>query len=165
MAAIKTALELAMERTANVKGDAASIGSYGARQRGKKAANDYLTGGEGTKKLSAALKDCPKDEREAFRQGIFDLLITQLDLPAAKEDEGRIQAAAAGLEILIDKKEFNQVVGQFAQIIQRYSSEVQRYDAGLRQQYEPQLRQKEEALSAQLGQPIKLDPFSDPQFV
>jgi hypothetical protein len=165
MAVIKSALELAMERTATVKSDAGSIGSYEAKQQGKKTANTFLADKEGVVKLEDEIKKHSKDDKAAFRQGIFDVLITQLGLPAAKEDEPRIQAAASGLEILINKREFKQVIGQFAQVIHQYVGDVQHYDAALRRQYEPQLRQKEEALSAQLGQPIKLDPFSDPQFV
>jgi hypothetical protein len=165
MSAIKTALELAMERTANVKSDEGSIGTYAAKQRGKKTANDYLSSTEGGMKLNDELKKCPKEEREAFREGIFDVLITQLGLPGSKEEEPRIQAAASGLEALIDKKEFNQLVNQFAQVIHRYVDDVQRLDQAMRQQYEPQLRQKEAAISAQLGQTVKLNPLSDPQFV
>ena len=44
MGVIKSALEIALEKTEKVKGDKSSINQFEARQRGKKLANSFMAG-------------------------------------------------------------------------------------------------------------------------
>jgi hypothetical protein len=163
MGKIKSALELALERTESVKGDRSSIDQFEAKQRGKKLANAFLENpGDG---LEGELKKCPGEELEALKQGIFDLLITQINLPAVKEDQRRIEAAGKGLQAVIGDGRFAALYKQFLQAVAQYLSETDRYDEALRRQYAPKLRQKEEELSRRLGREVRLDPLQDPEFV
>jgi hypothetical protein len=163
MGKIKSALELALERTESVKGDRSSIDQYEAKQRGKKLANAFLENpGEG---LEGELKKCPKEELGALKQGIFDLLITQVNLPVLKDDQRRIEAAGRGLQTVIGDNRFAALYKQFLQAAAQYLSETERYDQAIRQQYAPKLRQKEEELSRRLGRELRLDPLQDPEFV
>jgi hypothetical protein len=163
MGKIKSALELALERTESVKGDRSSIDQFEAKQRGKKLANAFLENpGDG---LEGELKKCPKEELGALKQGIFDLLITQINLPVMKDDQRRIEAAGKGLQMVIGDNRFAALYKQFLQAAAQYLSEVDRYDQAIRQQYAPKLRQKEEELSRRLGQEVRLDPLHDPEFV
>jgi hypothetical protein len=163
MGKIKSALELALERTDSIKGDRSSIDQYEAKQRGKKLANAFL---ENPKEgLEGELKKCPKEEREALKQGIFDLLITQVNLPAVKEDQARIEAAGKGLQMVMGDGRFAALYKQFLQAIAQYLNEMTQYDELIRRQYAPKLRQKEEELSRRLGREVKIDPFQDPEFV
>ncbi|MDR3276910.1 MAG: hypothetical protein LBT11_06860 [Treponema sp.] len=161
MAVIKSALEVALERTGSVKSDKTGIGQYEAKQRGKRLANEYLAGG---KPLEEGLKVCPREELAAFRQGCFDMLIAQLGLPALKEDAPRIETLGRGLQTLIADQRFTGLVKQFNQIIAQYLAEIDQYDEAIKQQYAPKLRQKEEELARRLGRQVKLDPFQDPEF-
>jgi hypothetical protein len=164
---IKSALEIAMERTESVKGDKGSIDQFGAKQRGKKLANEFLesiTGGN-VLSLETEIKKTPGEQLEAFKQGIFDILIAQIVLPLAPEDEKRIEAAGKGLQAVIGDSKFSALCKQLGQYLSRYVSEAQQYDAALRQQYAPKLRQKEEEFTRRTGQQIRLDPFQDPEFV
>jgi hypothetical protein len=163
MGKIKSALELALERTESIKGDRSSIDQFEAKQRGKKLANAFLENpGSG---LEGELKKCPREERDALEQGVFDLLISQVSLPAVKEDRSRIEAAGKGLQAVIRDGNFTALYRQFLQEITRYLDEMTRYDELIRRQYAPKLRQKEEELSRRLGQEVRLDPFQDPEFV
>jgi hypothetical protein len=163
MGKIKSALELALERTDSIKGDRSSIDQYEAKQRGKKLANAFLENPrEG---LEGELKKCPKEELGALKQGIFDLLITQVNLPAVKEDQIRIEAAGKGLQTVIGDGRFGALYKQFLQAIAQYLSEMTQYDELIRRQYAPKLRQKEEELSRRLGREVQIDPFQDPDFV
>ena len=80
MGKIKSALEIALERTETVKGDREQIGQFEAKQKGKKLANKYLTGG--VESLEEEINKTPKNEQENLRQGLFDILISRLILPA-----------------------------------------------------------------------------------
>jgi hypothetical protein len=166
MGRIKSALEIALERTESVKTDKASIGLFEAKQQGKKLANAFLE--DPSKNLEDELKKAPKDQQESMKQGIFDVLIPQITLPVTAEDMPRIEAVGKGLRILLDghaASSFATMHKQLMQVLSRYLDEVAHYDQAIRQQYAPKLRQKEEELSRRVGREVRLDPFQDPEFV
>jgi len=162
MGIIKTALEIALERTEEVKSDKSSIDQFEAKQSGKKLANAFLAGG---KDLAEEIKKTPLEQQESLKQGIFDVLLSQISLPAVKEDEARIELAGKGLQTVINNKQFNPLFQQLMQIISRYQQEASQYDQAIRQQYAPKLRHKEEELSRRLGRELRIDPMQDPEFI
>jgi hypothetical protein len=163
MGRIKSALEIALERTSEVKSDKTSISQFEAKQRGKKFANEYLD--DPGKNIADFIKQCPAEQRDSLQQGIFDTLVSQITLPASKADEERIANAGKGLAALINNKQFSALLNQLFQVFAQYMSESAQYGELLKRQYAPELRQKEEELSRRLGQEIRLDPFHDPEFV
>jgi hypothetical protein len=162
MGRIKSALEIALERTESVKSDKKSIDQFDARQQGKKLANAFLAGDD--RSLEGDIKKADRETRSFLRQGMFDALIAQVALPVTEDDQKRIEAAGKGLEAVINDGRFKALYKQFLQLISRYIGEVQRFDEAIRAQYEPKLRQKAEELSRRLGQQVSLDPFQDPEF-
>jgi len=164
MGKIKSALEIAMERTEAVKTDKAGIGRFEAKQQGKRLANGYLTEYP-AKSLEDELKKHPKELLESLKQGIFDVLFPQISLPDSADDMPRIEAAGKGLRLLITDGRFAGMYKQFTQLVSRYLDEFAQYDQAIRKQYAPKLRQKEEELSRRFGREIRLDPFQDPEFV
>jgi hypothetical protein len=163
MARIKSALEIAMERTESVKGDKGSIDQFEAKQRGKRLANSFL---ENPKiSLEEEIKKLPREQQEALRQGVFDVLVSQVILPLSKDDEKRIETVGKGLQYLVGDSRFALLYKQFIQTLSRYLDEVNQYGEAIHRQYAPKLRQKEEELGRRLGRPVQLDPFQDPEFV
>lgn len=163
MARIKSALELALEKTESIKSDKDSIGQYESKQNGKRLANAFLE--DPSKSLDGEIKKCPADQRESVKQGIFDVLFSQISLPAAEDDMKRIKAVGKGLQSVIADKRLSALFGQLEQVLSQYLDESDQFDQAIRQQYAPKLRQKEEELSRRLGQQVRLDPFQDPEFV
>jgi len=162
MGVIKTALEIALEKTEQVKGDKSSIGLFETKQRGKKLANAFLSG---ELDLAGEIKSVSAEERESLKQGIFDVLITQIALPAGKDDEKRIEKAGKGIQAVIGTNEFSEMYKQLVQVFGRYLEEAAHYEQAISQQYAPKLRQKEEELSRRMGREVRIDPFQDPEFV
>ena len=162
MGKIKSALEIALERTESVRSSKDSIGQFELKQKGKKLANEFLEGS--TKSLEEEIKKLGADEQTSFRQGLFDVLISQITLPVVKEDIKRIDAAGQGLCAVTKDKRFAEIAKQLQQILTRYLDEAVQYEQAIKRQYAPKLRQKEEELSRRLGRPVKLDPFQDPEF-
>lgn len=169
MGIIKTALEIALEKTETVKSDKSSIDQFDAKQKGKKLANTFLAAGNsgGDINLEEELKKAPDNIKESLRQGIFDVLITQITLPGAKDDEARLERLGKGFSVIIKSKEFSAMYGQLTQLFARYLQESVQYEQMIRQQYAPKLRQKEkeEEVSRRLGREVRIDPFQDPEFV
>jgi hypothetical protein len=163
MGKIKSALEIALERTESVKSDKGSIGQFEAKQKGKKLANQYLEGG--IKSLEEEIKKETTTGQESLKQGIFDILISRITLPADKDDLKQIEAAGRGLAAVIGGKQFAEIVKQRVQILNQYLDEINQYEEAIKRQYAPKLKQKEEELSKRLGRTLKLDPFQDPEFV
>jgi hypothetical protein len=162
MGRIKSALEIALERTESVKTDKASIGLFEAKQQGKRLANAFLA--DLSKNLEDELKKYPKEQWESMKQGIFEVLAPQITLPAAAEDLPRIEAVGKGLQLLIKNGRFAAMYKQLIQVLSQYLGEAVQFEQAIRQQYAPKLRQKEEELSRRLGREVRLDPFQDPEF-
>ncbi|MHB9293052.1 hypothetical protein Holit_02170 [Hollandina sp. SP2] len=163
MGRIKSALEIALEKTKSVKSDKAGIENFEARQQGKRLANEFL--GDPTKSLEEALKKAPKEARESLKQGIFDVLFAQINLPASRNDEKRLDLVGKGLQEIIGDSRFSSLYKQFTQIISRYLSEAAQYEEAIKRQYAPKLRKKEEDFARRTGRQIQLDPFQDPEFI
>ena len=163
MGKIKSALEIALERTESVKSDKGSIGQFAAKQKGKKLANEFLEGA--VKSLEDEITKMTGDERTSLKQGIFDVLISQITLPAVKDDIKRIESAGRGLHTIIGGKSFGEIAKQLAQIMNQYLDEAAQYEEAIKKQYAPKLRQKEEEISRRMGRHVKLDPFQDPEFI
>jgi len=169
MGRIKSALEIALERTESVKTDKASIGLFEAKQQGKRLANAFLA--DPSKNLEDEIKKHSKDHaaskeaEESLKQGIFEVLAPQIALPATADDMKRIEAVGKGMRVLINDSRFVAMYKQLLQVLSRYLEESAQYEQIMRQQYAPKLRQKEEELSRRLGREVRIDPFQDPEFV
>jgi hypothetical protein len=163
MGRIKTALEIALERTESVKGDKDSIGQFEAKRQGKKIANEFLE--DSSRGLEEAIKKTPKEQRESLKQGIFEVFFSQITLPLNKDDEKRVQTVGRGLVAVISDGRFSTHYKQFTQILSRYLDEAAQYEKAILHQYEPKLRQKEEELARRYGRQVRLEPFQDPEFV
>ena len=161
MGVIKTALEIALEKTEKVKGDKSSIDQFEAKQRGKKIANAFLAG---EADIADEIKKSPAGQQKSLKQGIFEVLVSQISLPAGKDDEKRIEVVGKGLGTVINNSRFAAMYKQLTQIFSQYLQEAAHYEQAIRQQYAPKLRQKEEEVSRRLGREVRIDPFQDPEF-
>jgi len=166
MGRIKSALEIALERTENVKCDKGSIDQYDAKQKGKKLANSYLANASNAGvNLTDEIKKMPAEQRESLKQGIFDIFISQIILPSDSGDEKRLEAIGRGLQAIIANRGLAALYQNLTQVLSQYLQEASHYDHAIRQQYAPRLRQKEEELSRRMGREVRMDPFQDPEFV
>ena len=166
MGIIKTALEIALEKTENIKSDKSSIDQFEMKQKGKKLANDFLSDGAD---ITEELKKYSSDRKKSLKQGLFDVFVTQIALPVTDEDQKRLEKTGQGLAAIIDnqknRNEFSLMYSQLLQLVNQYLQETAHYDQALRQQYAPKLRQKEEEIARRIGREIALDPMQDPEFI
>ncbi|MDR2803560.1 MAG: hypothetical protein LBB22_04645 [Treponema sp.] len=163
MGRIKSALELALERTEQVKGDKSSLEQHDARQRGKKLANEYLEGE--VPGLDTAIKNTPENIIAAFKQGLFETLLARISLPSDDKEAARLETLGKGLQTVVHDSRFPALWKRFQAMAMRYLDEAAQYEEAIKQQFAPKLRQKEAELSRRLGQEIRLDPFQDPEFL
>jgi hypothetical protein len=161
MGVIKTALEIALEKTEKVKGDKSSIDQFDAKQRGKKLANTFLAG---EADIASEIKNTSAGQQYSLKQGVFEVLISQITLPSGEEDKKRIELAGRGLQTIIGGSQIQTIYRQMTALFAQYLQEAAHYEQAIRQQYSPKLRQKEEEIARRLGREVRLDPLQDPEF-
>jgi len=164
MAVIKSAYELAMERTKDIEADKESLEASKYTTEGKKIVSRFLA--EPDVKMKDELARFSGRQLEWAKEGVSQALLANLVLPA---DELAIQKArrvGEGLSALVSRpRDVNSLFGQLEEFFKEYVEEKERLRQAVEDQYRPRLQQKEQELSKQLGQPVKIDPNSDPEFV
>jgi hypothetical protein len=176
MALIKSALELALEKTKNLDVDEAAIEANRIKMEGRKAGGNFLSNPEETD-LSALVKAVASEHREVFRRSIFEVLMGQIQLPTGPFDPEKISVLGAGLGTLAtlapgknllsggaSEKKVIALVQQISAFVSKYLEEVKRVEQAIRTQWAPKLKEKERQLAARMGQDVRLDPMSDPEF-
>jgi hypothetical protein len=163
MSRIKSAIELAMENTADVEADRGALKRAKAVKEAKKTVSLFLNG-----------EDCEifpdtVEEKEAYRETLVDSLLLNLKLPRENKDLGRLVYLEKGFSQLMtqkkDQEELTALFGQLKNFLAQYLDAREQLVENLIRQYEPQLRQKEAQLREQTGQDIRLTPDQDPEFL
>jgi hypothetical protein len=137
MAMIKSALELALERTKDFAVDEAALAAQQLKVEGKKAAGKYLED-PSTVDLGNVIASTPKDKRKPLKEGMFENLASQLQLPANESSLVKLEILGKGFTALAEQV--------------------------IRKQWGPKLREKEREMEARLGKSVRLDPMMDPEF-
>ncbi|MEN6499083.1 MAG: DUF6657 family protein [Rectinema sp.] len=178
MAVIKSALELALERTKDLQIDEAVEKANKAKLEGRKAAGKFLEAPDSVD-FKAILNTIDAAQRQTFLSAILEVLLAHVQLPSTGgiETEKLESLKGAILSLCGLSSKFKsereakmaqqQVRSLFQQIIQflgQYSEEIQRVEQAIKNQWAPKFREKERQLAAQLGQSVRIDPMSDPEF-
>lgn len=178
MALIKSALELALERTANVEVDEAALEAQKAKTEGRKAAGKLLEGAEGFD-FAEALQGIASAYRETYRKAVFEVLTAQVQLPLGTFDPSRMDAIGKGLMAVARaipgeggnrgstsgaQKQVAALMQQIPAFISKYQEETKRVEQAIKTQWAPKFKEKERQLAARMGQDVRLDPMADPEF-
>ncbi len=178
---IKSALEIALERTESVEGDPQKIKNGELIKTGKRLMGTFLFDHDSTvEALAEKMNAIPESDRTLVREHMIETLLLNVSLP---QDElyvmalGKLKSASellapdtetAGESVKESTLESNPVTQLFIQLDQLYTQYLQSRDQLLemaKQQYAPHLKQKEEQMSRQMGKPVNLQPEQDPEFI
>ncbi|MBA7575356.1 hypothetical protein ES708_17180 [subsurface metagenome] len=163
MTEIKSALEIALERTKNVEASKESLEASKYNTEGKKLVSRFLND-EGVD-LTEELKSFDSSKVKWVRAGIYEALSTNLILPIDEVALKKSKRVRKGFFCVIkDVKKLNRLMNQLENFLGEYLEERKRLQVAVEEQYAPRLRQKEEEMSKQLGSPVKIDPMQDPEF-
>lgn len=166
MTHIKSALEIAMERTENVKGDKTTLLMHELKNEGMRLVSEALRDPEKTENLKKRAESLPGAEGKAFMEGVSAALMSNLSLPSGDLFEENLEALRkVFLAVCKDKKRTNYVFDQLKGFIDQFIKNRQQLEENLAAQYEPKLRQKEEELYKRMGAPVHLEAMQDPEFV
>lgn len=176
MALIKSALELALERTKNLEVDEVAIEAGRVKIEGRKTAGKFLENPE-TVTLAKAILSVETKNRELFRKSIFDVLIAQIQLPSGLFNAEKLVLVGAGLGAIAGatppkngaagqgaEKKAVALVQQISAFLVKYQEEVKRVEQAILSQWAPKLKEKERQMAARMGPGVRLDPMADPEF-
>jgi hypothetical protein len=162
MARIKSALELALERTQDVQSDRSKLDEYEEKQRGRRVYAQLTENPE--LDIRKALQEASAKNPRWAEEGFFDALLANITLPNDAAETERLKLLRRGFEAIVKDRKVGQIFEQLGQFFQQYLDNRQQLIENLRKQFEPRLRKKEDELARQTGQRVRIDPASDPEF-
>ncbi|MBN2442280.1 MAG: hypothetical protein JXJ04_13080 [Spirochaetales bacterium] len=163
MGEIKSALEIALEKTMGISVDKQSIEADEYVKMGKKIISGFLNDDEAD--LDGCFKGLEKKQVEWVRGGMFRALLANLFLPNDTYVSSNLKRVEEGfLKIITNTKKLKLLFNQLESFFSEYIDGRKRLREQIEAQYAPRLRQKEEAMSKQFKTPVRLDPESDPEF-
>lgn len=164
MGYIKSALEIALEKTASIQSNPVAGKSRELKNKGKKAAAHAFE----TKNLddiTEHLNSLSPDEKKLYIDGAVSLFSAYIQLPETKESIEKFPFIGNALDILLPNNDFIAFFGQVSQIFTQYLDDIDNLKQALSRQYEPNLRAKEAEFAQRYGQTVHLMAEQDPEFV
>jgi len=161
---IKSAWEIALEKTKDIEADRAALKEQEYLILGKKIISQFLDNPDRINIVKQLMK-IEKKAQPKVKQGVLKTLLNNLHLSnndSIIERNNRVKQAF--LTLLPSSNKINFILEQIELFFKKYREDRSSIEENLREQYKPKLRQKEEAISKQLGSEIKLDPAADPEF-
>jgi hypothetical protein len=163
MSEIKSALEIALERTQNVEANKEALEASTFITEGKKAVSKFLS--EEDVDLGKRLSGFDKKHVAHVREGALQALLANLKLPADEVSLLQSKKAGKGFYALVaDAKHLGKLLNQMEQFLGEFLQERSRVVEAVEQRFQPILQQKEQAMAQQLGARVKIDPAMDPDF-
>jgi hypothetical protein len=166
---IKSALEIALERTKDLKVDPKALAAAEAKQEGKRLAGEFLSNPDDFD-FMAKFNGLPKEKREAAKEGAFEVFTARIQLPtmADMNPEKEFSAIELGLKGLSaaasGEKHIGEIFKQLGGFLKQYLEDAKKVDEAIRKQYAPRLKAKEQEMAARMGRAVRIDPMSDPEF-
>lgn len=167
MALIKSAWELALEKTETLEADPVKIKHDLKVKEGRQLAAAYLMDIDVTKEETKAKFEGYKgEEKKAIQEGVALTLLSNLALPRnANFKEAFSKVLDLGSILAQDDSQvtdlLSQMEGFFSQYLQNQEDLIER----MKQQFAPHLEQKQAQLRQQYGPNFNLRPEQDPEFM
>jgi len=166
MTHIKSALEIALERTEDVKGDKETLLIHELKNEGMRLVSETLRNPEKAEDLKNRAAALSAKDRTSFMEGVSSALLSNISLPAGDDFKDTIETLrTVFLSVSKDKKRTNHVFDQLKELIAQFVQNRKQLENNLITQYEPRLRQKEEELYKRMGAKVHLEPMQDTEFV
>ncbi|AEV29175.1 hypothetical protein SpiGrapes_1362 [Sphaerochaeta pleomorpha str. Grapes] len=167
MAFIKSAWELALEKTETLQVDPEKIKHDLKVKEGRQLAAAFLmdidiTKEETLEKFSAY----PAEEQKAVTEGMALTLLANLTLPRTEKfQESFAKITELGNIIAPENEDLTSLMGQLEAFFSQYFKNQEDMIERMKQQFAPQLEQKQAQLRQQYGPNFMLRPEQDPEFM
>ena len=167
MALLKSAWEIALEKTENIEADPEKIRRDMTLNEGRRLAGSFLSDPENDgSQLEQAYRSAKRDDKPLLKRGLASTVVLNVALPQSPDYEQRI-AKMRHIAEIIDGSESDtvQLLGQIGQFMGKY---LQARDSLLdraKQQYAPMYEDKKERMIQKYGKTTNLPLDQDPEFI
>ncbi len=167
MAIIKSAWELALEKTEGLEIDTEKIKADMSIKEGRQIAAAFLNDIDVTREETIERYNAfPADEKALVKEGMALTLLSNLTLPRnSLFKESFPKVLDLGLILADGNEQITQILGQLEGFLTQYLENQDDLIDRLKTQFEPHLRQKEAQLRAQYGPNFTLRPEQDAEFM
>jgi hypothetical protein len=163
MSEIKSALEIALEKTKDVEANKESLEASRYITEGKKTVSRFLS--EDDVDLKKLLGEFAGKQTKHVREGALQALLANVKLPSDQMSLLQSKKAGKGFYALVnDAKRLAKLLSQMEQFLEDFLQERRRVVEAVDKRFAPILKQKEQAMSQQLGASVKIDPAMDPEY-
>lgn len=166
MALIKSALELAMEKSAGLSVDKAELKKKELITQGRLTAGKYL--GEDGLDLAAEQKlkekELKDEELQAWKEGISEAFLSRINLVYEAPIPAEIIKAAEGLAVLGGRRAAD-LASKGLQALESFAGEFKQLKEAIVQQMGPALKQRAAQVAAQTGASTKYVMEKDPAYL
>lgn len=160
---IKTALEKAMERIADIRVSNEELEQEEHRDAGKSAAARFLA--ERNFDLAAALAEYPENGGPYFRDGAAEILIESLHPPANEATAEANRRAMEGIGLLKrDRETIMQIFSELEYLFDYYQQALRQAQLHLREAFERRAGETQRLIEEQTGVKMRVNPENSPQF-
>lgn len=167
MSKIKSALEMALERSADVKVDRKAVSKEKFVRKGKTSAGKFLSDGDDDA-VGREIRALSGEERKWFKEGLCANLLVNIVLPRSEKGLEQLDLIGRGLRRMVKDagaaKNLEYLMGRYGEVFRQYLENIRNLESQLRARWDVRLRQKEEQLRQQIGQNIRLAAEQDPEF-
>lgn len=167
MSLLKSAWEIALEKTEDIEADPEKIRRDNIINEGKHLAGAYLTDIEADgSTLREAYKKAEDDQRDLLKEGMTTTVLLNIALPQSSDFSDRLEKIRTIVEI-IDGPESDTVglIGQIGQFMDKYLQARDSLLERARQQYQPMYEQKREQMMQKYGKAPNMSMDQDPDFM
>lgn len=159
MGKIRSALEIAMEKTENIAIDENKIRQNQEDDKIRRIAGEYLAKEERDDSLLKTLED---HDGVALKRALKGLLLSSLSLPTYEVTDDRFSRLRAIMErVMGDNRNAMDLYGRITDFLMQYPKHRKQLLDALKKQLEPMLEEKSEELSKKLGREIHLSVEED----
>ena len=163
MARIKSALELALERSAEVEADPQRVVHYELRKAGRRLVAEIRGGKEID--IQERFREYTHNELQALHQGVIESLLQYIVLPLNSDDVPKYATAMRCAQAVAPSfKDARRLLGELNRAARQYLEQKQSIVVSLREYFERQLQERVAQLSQNAGINMRIDVSTLPEF-
>lgn len=161
MGEIRSALEIALEKTRDVQSDKEGLVRREMEEKGKRLFSRLRE--EPELDVHREIDQVERKHRQTVRKGFFDVALANLSLPQTAEDIAAYDQIATALQKIVkDRRTVSQLFDQLKEYMQRYLDDRQRLIETLRERFSQAMQAQEDTGGRSSGR--RPDPASHPEF-
>jgi len=167
MSLLKSAWEIALERTEGIEADSQKIREDELIDKGKRIAGKYLSDIEATfEQLEDSVSHISEEDRPFIMKGLSVTLLANVALPQNDDFKDRITKMQRIASVIDgDMGDSVQLLGQIGSFMEKYLEAKETLLERARTQYQPMFEQKQQQMMSQYGRSTYSSMEQDPEFI